>query len=291
MKKFKINRRRAYLNRGLLIIMFISGLSHVWSQQPQPPKAPKAEVSGSNTLVVDEDPKVDETLSYINNLLDAYNIYDSSLSINLYSGDIIFKDKFSVFSGKFAEVEFRRNGESMGIFCKNGSDCLRQQDLETGESMPDAEKYTFGIKKGGKAVEGTDQAIERLNRMLSILSGGKHNISTVSAAIKDNLRVINRAYANYNKYQTVFSVEGDNLRWVSSVADVTVPLNNVTFYINYSNNWMVLKCISGECFSGSSSYLEEYSMSLETQDPKIAPNIEDVLQAFNNIRREVLGSR
>jgi hypothetical protein len=47
-----------------------------------------------------------------------------------------------------------------------------------------------------------------------------------------------------------------------------------------------MKCVDEDCLVGSSSK-DDYSMGLSTGNV-IAPNIEKVLQAFNDLRREIL---
>ena len=76
------------------------------------------------------------------------------------------------------------------------------------------------------------------------------------------------------------------LHWDSSVANVKANLNDLTFYINYDSKWIVMKCIHDDCLVGSSSR-DDYSMGLSSGSA-IAPNIEKVLQAFNDLRREIL---
>lgn len=273
-----------------LSLFLIAGNSIGWAQQPQAPKAPNSGTSGNDTTTVSVGADVDKTLAYVNNLLDSYNPFNSSISVNTYAGTIIFSDKFSVFTGKFEDVEFRRDGENMGMFCKGDRDCLKQRDVETGEENPDAMKYTFGIKKGGQAVPETDTAIYWLNQMLDSLTGNRVNDVSLSEGIIANLALINKAFEDYNSYGTVFSVEDKNLRWVSSVTDAYVAFKDLTFYIDYENNWIVLKCINEGCFKGT-TFSSEYSMGLETADGTIAPVIENVLQAFNSLRREVLAGR
>jgi mRNA-degrading endonuclease HigB of HigAB toxin-antitoxin module len=108
------------------------------------------------------------------------------------------------------------------------------------------------------------------------------------AVINDNLRVINNAFSKYNSYETIFTVEGDILRWKSTVADITGNISDLIFYVNYTNNWIVVKCLEGECLTGT-SFNEEYSMSLKTESGDISPDMSKVLNALNNIRAEVLG--
>jgi hypothetical protein len=76
------------------------------------------------------------------------------------------------------------------------------------------------------------------------------------------------------------------LHWDSSVANVKANINDLTFYINYKSQWIVMKCVDEDCLVGSSSK-DDYSMGLSTGNV-IAPNIEKVLQAFNDLRREIL---
>lgn len=107
------------------------------------------------------------------------------------------------------------------------------------------------------------------------------------AVINENLRVINSAFSKYNSYNTVFSVEGRTLRWKSTVADITGDISDLIFYVNYTNNWIVIKCLEGECLTGT-TFNKEYSMSLKTQAEEISPEMSNVLNALNNIRAEVL---
>lgn len=108
-----------------------------------------------------------------------------------------------------------------------------------------------------------------------------------STAVTKNLAVINNAFANYNTYGTVFSVQGKTLRWDSTVANVSMDIEDVTFYVNYSNKWIVIKCIQEGCFNGT-SFKDEYSMSLKTSSGAISPEMHSVLNAFNDLRREIL---
>lgn len=256
----------------------------LYSQQPSRPNAPNQPGTVGETLAP---MSVSETLRYTNDLFDLYNKYDSAVNVDLVTDEMIFADKFSELRGRFSMVEFRRDGENMGMFCKDGSNCLRSRDTKTGEQESPRSKYTFGIKSNGKAVAETDIAISRLNSMLKELSGAVARPGKTSGVISSQLEIINNAFKKYNNYNTVFSVRGDRLHWDSRVANVSGDLNDLTFYINYDNNWMVVKCITGECLEGGINK-ESYSMGLSTSSGEIAPNIEAVLQAFNILRSEVL---
>jgi mRNA-degrading endonuclease HigB of HigAB toxin-antitoxin module len=118
-------------------------------------------------------------------------------------------------------------------------------------------------------------------------SGANNVSSSNSAIVRANLEVINNAFQAYNSYNTVFSLEGNTLRWKSSVADITGDINDLIFYINYANKWIVIKCLKDECMDGT-SYNSEYSMSLKTPSGNISPDMERVLTALNAIRGEVL---
>lgn len=108
-----------------------------------------------------------------------------------------------------------------------------------------------------------------------------------SAVIRSNLDIINDAFSVYNAYETTFSVVGNTLEWHSSVADISGDIEGIIFYVNYDNKWIVVKCLEGECLTGT-SYNEEYSMSLKTSSGSISPEMERVLNAFNAIRADVL---
>lgn len=108
-----------------------------------------------------------------------------------------------------------------------------------------------------------------------------------SAIVRANLEVINNAFQEYNSYNTVFSLNGNVLRWKSTVADISGSLENIIFYINYENKWIVIKCLDTECLTGT-SFNKEYSMALKTPSGNISPDMERVLTALNAIRGEVL---
>ena len=259
----------------------------VWAQRPSIPRQPGTEIvregeTGNSNV------DVSKTLNYVNSLFDLYNEYDSKLAVDKGAGEIIFTDRFSELRGKYREVEFRRTGELMGLYCKSGSECIRATDVDTGNREDDKIKYTFGLKENDEAIPELDRAVDKLNEMLSNLaSGSVGSVSSgLSAVAKNNLKIINEAFDKYNNYETVFSVKGTMLHWDSSVSNVKADLNNLTFYIDYKNQWMVMRCTDGDCLIGSSSK-DSYSMGL-SKDNVIAPTIEKVLQAFNDLRREIL---
>jgi hypothetical protein len=259
--------------------------STLLAQVPSVPKQPgQVNVNTANYDIGD----TAETLKYVNSLLNLYNEYNSHLDVDEYTNELVFTDKFSELRADVNDVEFRPSGENMGIYCKNGSECLSSKDIDTGVAESYKSKYTFGVKRNDKAVTEVNTAIDRLNAMLVGLSGGSSslNSSYISAIARKNLKIINDAFDTYNDYETVFSVHGDMLHWDSSVANVKANLNDLIFYINYKSQWIVMKCVDEDCLVGSSSK-NDYSMGLSTGSA-IAPNIEKVLQAFNDLRREIL---
>ena len=230
------------------------------------------------------------TLDEVNVLLTRYNAYQSSISINPYARTISFQDKFSVFTAAFEEVEFRRAGENIGIFCKEeGASCLRQEDTESGEFETLMPSYTFGIKENGKAVAQTDQVVQGLNNMLANLTTAQTigNLN-LSDEIKGNLELINGSFRAYNAYNTIFGVKGKQLLWTSRVGNYEVDIAQLSFYVDYTRRYLVLKCIDGVCVGQGDTARNQYSMTLETKAGKIAPDIELVLAAFNNLRKEIL---
>ena len=242
--------------------------------------------TSSNSTTANTDAR--KTLAYVNSLFGLYNEYNTKLAIDEGSGELVFSDKFFELRGIYDMVEFRRTGELMGLYCKSGASCIKVTDVDTGETQENKVKYTFGLKENDTAIPEMDRAIEKLNGMLANLASGSSfnsNGNLSSIALK-NLKIINDAFDKYNGFGTVFSVKGKNLHWDSSVANVSASLNELTFYIDYENEWMVMRCTTGECLQGSSSK-DSYSMGL-ANDSGIAPNIKLVLQAFNDLRREIL---
>jgi len=272
------NCRGSFLS-GIFLLFF----TITYGQQPTVPQAPGMGNKVSNL-------SVKETLTYVNNLLSTYNPFNSSIEVNMLTREISFIDKFSILTGKFSEVGFKKDSENIAFFCKQGNNCLRQTDVVTSELEPSRVMYTFGIKKNSVAVSETDDAIRKLNDMLMQLIEGNNSVldePVNSAVVTSHLKVINNAFSTYNSYGSVFNVIGKTLYWKSSVADISVDLENVAFYVNYENNWIVLLCIEQGCFVGT-SFKDQYSMSLETSSGQISPDMEKVLGSFNAIRKNVL---
>jgi hypothetical protein len=122
--------------------------------------------------------------------------------------------------------------------------------------------------------------------MLESLTGGGETGSN-SSVVRRNLKIINDTFDKYNTYDAKFSVRGGRIYLDNSVSNFSADLNDVIFYVHYENKWMVLKCINDGCFDGT-SFEDEYSMSLKTSSGDICPNIDEVLEAFNKIRSDVL---
>ena len=270
-----------------LFVVFVSLTVAALAQQPGVPLKPgesRSSYSTSGKSTAD----AYKTLTYINSLFSLYNEYNTSIAIDEGRGELVFSDKFLEIRGDYGAVEFRRTGDLMGLYCKSDGTCLRVSDVDTGESEENKVKYTFGLKEDDEAIPEMDRAIQKLNRMLGDLDSGSARSSkgSLSAVARKNLKIINDAFDAYNGYETVFSVKGKNLHWDSSVANVFASLNELTFYIDYENQWMVMRCTSDDCIEGSVSQ-GSYSMGL-SDDNGIAPNIEEVLSAFNDLRREIL---
>lgn len=275
-----MNLRRQLFGWAMGLLFIISAQA----QQPGIPNQPGKVNTSASTSNVDRT-EIDKTLNYVNSLFSLYNEYNSSVSAETNTGEIVFTDKFSELRGYANEVEFRRSGELMGLYCKSGQECLRSKDVDTGESEDSRVKYTFGMKENDKAVPEMDRAISKLNGVLKSMGSG-YSGGGLSAVARANLKIINDAFDEYNNYETVFSVQGKNLHWDSTVANIYANLNKLTFYIDYENQWMVMRCTDGDCLEGSANK-DSYSMGLN-KDGRIAPSIEVVLQAFNDLRREIL---
>ena len=274
-----------------LFIVLVSLSVAAMAQQPGVPLKP-GESRSSNTTRGTNDASTTadayKTIAYINSLFSLYNEYNTKLSIDERRGELVFSDKFLELRGDYGSVEFRRSGELMGLYCKSDGTCLRVSDVDTGETEENKVKYTFGLKENDVAIPEMDRAIRKLNSMLADLDTGSGSGSNggLSAIARKNLKIINDAFDTYNGYETVFSVQGKNLHWDSTVANVYAQLNELTFYIDYENQWMVMRCTSDDCIEGSVSQ-GSYSMGLSDSNG-IAPNIEEVLRAFNDLRREIL---
>lgn len=257
----------------------------------RPPKTPKQANTTPKAINYNSpsNSEINETLKYVNNLLRNYNDYSSSFEVNLSKGEVSFIDEFSILTAKYYELEYYNSSNNIGFRCKDGSDCLKQKDFVTKNTLDPKSSYSLSIKSDGeKMIYETNVMIGRLNNMLDEMGSSSSNYgSGNSATLNRHLKTINDAFQKYNSYNSVFSVSGNRLYLDNSVSNFSAELSGLTFYIHYKNKWMVLKCIEDGCFDGT-SFTDEYSMALKTSSGEISPVMEDVLDAFNNIRREVL---
>lgn len=253
------------------------------------PKAPNSSLKTNPISYMTSNFKVNETLIYVNDILDKYNEYNSSFKVDLDKKEISFIDKFSILTAKWSEIEFYNTSNNIGFGCKDESKCLENIDFDSGNVLTPKSTYSLSIKQDEDKMEyQTNVIIEKLNGMIKDLSGG--GTSSNSSIVNRNLKIINDAFKKYNTYDAEFTVKGNRIYLDNSVSNFSADLNEVIFYVNYKNKWMVLKCIEDGCFDGT-SFEDEYSMSLKTSSGDIYPNIDEVLEAFNNIRSEVLGKQ
>jgi hypothetical protein len=163
---------------------------------------------------------------------------------------------------------------------------MDDRDFDTGALQSPRSTYSLSIKEDDeKMIYQTNVIVGKLNDMLdSLNSGGTVSNSSV---VERNLKIINDAFDKYNDYDAKISVRGGRIYLDNSVSNFSADLNDVIFYVHYKNKWMVLKCINDGCFDGT-SVEDEYSMRLKTSNGDICPNIDEVLEAFNNIRSDVL---
>jgi hypothetical protein len=250
------------------------------------PNRPNSTIKPNTSNYKTSNKVVNETLIYINDILSKYNIYNSSFKVDMSKKEISFIDKFSILTAKWSEIEFYNTNNNIGFGCKDKSDCLTDRDFDTGALQSPRSTYSLSIKEDDeKMIYQTNVIVGKLNNMLdNLTSGGAVSNSSV---VDRNLKIINDAFKKYNTYDAKFSVRGGRIHLDNSVSNFSADMNDVIFYVNYENKWMVLKCIKDGCFDGT-SFEDEYSMSLKTSSGAICPNIDEVLEAFNNIRRDVL---
>ena len=251
------------------------------------PTRPNSTSNPNTTSHTTSNKVVNETMDYVNDILARYNIYNSSFKVDMSKKEISFIDKFSILTAKWSEIDFYNTNNNIGFGCKDGSDCMEDRDFDTGELQSPRATYSLSIKEDGeKMIYQTNVIVGKLNDMLESLTGGRETGSN-SSVVRRNLKIINDAFDKYNSYDAKFSVRGGRIYLDNSVSNFSADLNDVIFYVHYENKWMVLKCINDGCFDGT-SFEDEYSMSLKTSSGAICPNIDEVLEAFNKIRSDVL---
>lgn len=229
----------------------------------------------------------EEVLSYVNSLLDRYNRFNSKITLIRSDTEVVFVDQFSRLSAPIHEVEFRRAGENMGIYCLDGSDCLSQTDVPTGEEEPPRNAYTFGIKESGLARPETDTVIARLNQLLK--QTHEENLKTAIESMKPALvplSEINNTLMVYYPKEELFGIQDRQLSWEIGQDVGLANLASLTFYIDYQNKSLVLQCIQTGCIQGTIT--DQFRLKLVTSEGEIAPEMDDLLASFNKLRKEVL---
>ncbi len=270
---------RLFLN-ALILMLSVS----LFAQKT--PSRPNSTSNPNTTSYNTSNKEVNETLSYVNDMLARYNIYNSSFKVDMSKKEISFMDKFSILTAKWADIDFYNSNNNIGFGCKDGSDCMEDRDFDTGSLQSPRSSYSLSIKEDDeKMIYQTNVIVGKLNDMLESLTVG--GAVSNSSVVERNLKIINDAFDKYNTYDAKFSVRNGRIYLDNSVSNFSADINDVIFYVHYENKWMVLKCIKDGCFDGT-SFEDEYSMSLKTSSGAICPNIDEVLEAFNKIRSDVL---
>ena len=229
----------------------------------------------------------DEVLTYVNSLLDRYNRFDSKITLIRSDSEVVFTDQFSRLTAPIDEVEFRRAGENMGIYCLDGSDCLSQTDVPTAEEEPPRNAYTFGIKESGLARPETNTVIERLNQLL--IQTHEANLRAAKGGMKSALvplSQINNTLMAYYPKEELFGIQDRQLSWEMGQDVGLADMASLTFYIDYQNKSLVLQCIQAGCIQGTAQ--DQFRLKLVTSEGEIAPEMDDLLASFNTLRKEVL---
>lgn len=231
--------------------------------------------------------EVDAVVSYVNTLFDQYNRFDSKIAFIKSNSTLVFTDRFSRLSAAVSELEFRRVGENMGMYCSEGTNCLTQTDVPTGEEEPPRNAYTFGIKQQGEARPETDTVISLLNRLLTQLH--TTNMRNATNALQPELYqliAINNILEAYIPEEARFSIHDENLAWKVGDRSGQANLAFITFYVDYQNKALVFQCIQTDCMEGQPE--DQFRLELVTSEGDIAPEMDALLARFNALRKEVL---
>lgn len=237
---------------------------------------------------------VEQNIAYINSEFGKYNPYNTRFWVDRSEMRLYWQNDFATHWGDLADVEMRANStnSNVGVWCINSSDeCLTEDDDGVITNM---KSYTMTYKDGddfpssGYTIETKFDEIKDF-----LLKGGS---STTNPHLKKHLDYVNEQFATYNKYNTVWSVDvsSKQIIWNNEFGRHSADFEDVEVRADQSSGWLGVYCLNGgECISFEGITLSdrtysEYTMGLSDASGNLIRHIDNVTDAFAEIKRIVL---
>lgn len=172
---------------------------------------------------------VEDNLAYINIYFALYNDYNTSWDVDTYNKTLICKDKFGTLKADYNDVEVRisDNGLHIGIYCLDGSVCIRAYDTDGNLKSSGYENYTMGLAgDDGELIENAPKIIEKFAEIKNYVVGSSTTVSTNKTldqlTVEAEIQKINLLFQNYSQYKNQWSVDWNNMQLLGKTKSCTV---------------------------------------------------------------------
>lgn len=179
---------------------------------------------------------INKNLSYINQQFAQYNDYETFFDIDFTTKEIICEDKFGYLRVAATDIEFRVDGNNVGIYCKDGSTCLQSYQKDGTRSSSDYDEYTMGLREDGKIISHIDEVMDDFNEIIIELGG---TVTTTTTNVTTNITTsddddiytrlarMNQIYAEHNQFKCRWDYNASTkmLTRSSEYCVIYIPIN------------------------------------------------------------------
>ncbi|MBI3142667.1 MAG: hypothetical protein HYZ16_07560 [Bacteroidetes bacterium] len=248
---------------------------------------------------------VAEGILYINEQFAKYNPYNTSFRIDRNKKTVAWYNDYGEREAPLSAVELRVTEEKhIGVYCLDSNSSCIVQDRGS-SSNTSSYDMTFKDSNGDFPASGylVVAQFELIRRELGVssYSSGSNSSSSYSSSsssvdytkIRENLSYVNSKFATYNEYDTKFEFNTTNgvLTLSDEFGYMKTHISELTFYADYTNNWIEVATESGEqCMiyyspSGyrQGSHFDSYTMGLRYND-KLISDASTVISKLNEIK-------
>ncbi len=196
-----------------------------------------------------------------------------------------------------------KNGLSVNYYKREGGDYgegfyFENADNSILESCTSFEDYTEKTYEYVNNYSDVQTVIRSLNNIISLAKGNTSSTYTAPSGNSEAiLNYINEEFSKYNAYNTVWKIDykTKQLIWSNDFGTNYVDFNSSEIRIDHANNWIGVYCLTGDkCIkqittSGSATYYDQYTMSLN-DNSKMIGHIATVANKFAELKNIVLNN-
>ena len=250
----------------------------------------------SNNLSVES--KINTELNTINEIFQRGSEYK-----NVYSVDFS-KKKITARTKSCQAIVPVKSGLSVNYYKRDGTYgegfYFENSDKSILETCTNFEDYTDKTYEYLSSYNDAQTVIRSLKNIIDLLENNSVGDNSHSAMVDNSstdelLRYINEQFSNFNAYNTVYSIDysSKKLIYENDFGVNYVSFKDLEVRADYENGWIGIYCLSGEeCIlqkttSGSTTYYDKYTMSLN-QDGKMISHMSEVIRSFAELKTQVL---